>query len=166
MPDEISNSDIFRFIQLRPHPGAEEVGAIALTSNTPLAKQIVKAGSTAKRADAANQLLRSAAVREMDDVPFSENILAAIETLRAEKDATVADLLAALPRHVPSDADLDALSDTLLAAFFATRDIPADIERLGWIYRLYRLPSSGVAESTERLAGFPRPPLLAPTLPG
>jgi hypothetical protein len=49
-----------------------------------------------------------------------------------------------------------------LAAFFATRDIPSDVERLGWIYRVYRLPESENSESTESLSVFLRRPLLAP----
>ncbi|MEO7403201.1 MAG: hypothetical protein ABIU95_05980, partial [Burkholderiales bacterium] len=170
MADENSVNDIFRFVQLRPRRTVGEANPVRLAEGTALVKRLAGAGSVSKRGEAAVAALGASSVRSAADVPLGPQIVAALGTLRSQAGATVDDLRQALPTlDATRDgrgfrAQLDALSDVLLASFFAVRGFPEDLDLLQHIYRVYHLPSvsEGVAEPLQQ---FLARPLLAPSLP-
>ena len=176
MLSENSVNDIFRFIQLRPRKPLKETRSIPLVDNTQLAKSLVGAPSTLRRAALANAALESHTdtVHSLNDIPLGPEIAATLDELSQEKDAMTDDLIQRLPNldaMLPNHAFDDkrhALSDTLLAAFFATRSFPKDLDALQDIYRVYDLLAqrrSGNEGASVALAKFLERPILAPPSP-
>ena len=102
-------------------------------------------------------------------MPLGAEIVAAVAALRKVEGATTDDLRAQLP-GLPAarsgrgfEARLAALSDALLATFFATRGFPADLRGLQDIYRVYHLPASEEGDP-QPLAQFLARSLLAPSI--
>ena len=169
MTDETSLSDVFRFVQLRPRRPVDEALPIPLAADTPLVKRLTAAGSVSKRAETANAALEAGQIHGRADVPLGAEIMAAVASLRTVDDATLEDLRTLLP-GLPGtrsgrgfEARVAALSDVLLAAFFATRSFPADLRGLQDIYRVYHLPASE-EDDAQPLAQFLSRSLLAPQI--
>lgn len=169
MTDETSLNDVFRFVQLRPRRPVDETLPIPLAADTPLVKRLAGAGSVSKRAETANAALEGGQIHGPADLPLGAEIVAAVAALRKVEGATTADLRAQLP-DLPNarsargfDAKVAALSDVLLATFFATRAFPADLRGLQDIYRVYHLPA-GEDGDAPPLAPFLARSLLAPTI--
>lgn len=168
MVDENSASDVFRFVQLRPRRPVEETRTIELVDGTPLTKALAGAPDVARRAEQANAALKEARpVLERESV-FGAKVLAAIRSVADKENATTADLDEALPelprlrREQGFKKRVTELSDVLLAAHFATRDLPASLGGLEAAYRAYAAPSG--SEAAVPLQDFFRRPLLAPAL--
>jgi hypothetical protein len=168
MAEDSTVNDVFRFVQLRPQRTVPESRPIPLRGDTALVKQLAGAGSVSKRAEVANAALTASAVKSVGDVPLGPEIVAALLSLREKLEATTADLRQKLPDLDGTlsgrdfNARLEALSDTLLAAYFATEGFPADLRALQNVYRVYHLPP---ANASEPLAPFIARPLLAPAMP-
>ena len=166
MAEDSSVNDVFRFIQLRPRRTVPEAAPILLLRDTALVKRLTSAGS--KRYDMANAALASGPVKSIADVPLGEEITTALRKLRDEPDATTNDLRQQLPglsgatgaRDFP--ARLAALSDTLLATYFATAGFPADLPDLQNAYRVFHLPPAAEPIALTQFLGRP---LLAPVMP-
>lgn len=167
MVEDISASDIFRFVQLRPQRALDDGRSIALLDSTPLAKSLAGAPSVVKRAELANRALGESMSSLGDELALGTKVLDVVRRLAKEKpSATTADL----EREVPDLANLGsgrgahkraaALSDALLAAYFATRGIPDSIEALQAAYRMCFLPKS--AATPVLLVEFMCRPLLTP----
>ncbi len=166
MVDQSSASDVFRFVQLRPRRALDDVRPIALFDSTSLAKSLAGAPSVVRRAELANRALGEGTPGLGDEVALGTKVLDAVRRLAQNPNATTADL----EREVPGLAQLrsgrelhkraEALSDALLAAYFATRGIPDSIEALQAAYRARFLPEPG--GMPVPLAEFMRRPLLTP----
>lgn len=165
--DESSVNDVFRFIQLRPQRAARRRGLIALARDTELVKDLASEPTTAGRVRLANQALADSGIRTVDDVPLGDKIADAIAALLGSQEPTVADLRGAVPGLATFrngndfDRQRKALSDALLASYFATRGFPTHLAELEDVYRVYHLG----ADDTGPLADFLARRLLAPSLP-
>lgn len=170
MADEKSPGDVFRFLQLRPRRPVEEAAPIPLVADTSLVRQLAGAGSVSKRSETANAALAAGGVDTPADVQLGTEIVAAIDSLRGDPEATTADLLARLPQLEDAragrtfSAEVAKLSDTLLAAFYATRDFPAELHALQRVYRVYRLPAPAEEAEPEPLRAYLQRSLLAPAI--
>lgn len=169
--DETSVNDIFRFIQLRPRRTLSEANAIPLFKGTALVKGLSAAKGVSKRADVANSALDASTIGSVADVPLGPDIEAALLGLRLQPTATTDDVLAQVPNLEATRssrefrAQIEALSDALIAAFFATRGFPINLELLQDVYRVYHVPPAGHPGPPEPLGHFLARPLLAPSLP-
>lgn len=176
MPIESSVNDVFRFIQLRPKRPPDEAEPIPLLADTRVAVAIVGARGTGERIAVANAALRNReeTVRSSDDVPLGPEILAALVALLEQTEATTGDLVDALP-DVDStvggrefDDGRRALSNTLLASFFATEGFPEDLPALQDVFRAYDVlvrRRDGMTGETEPLTALLERRILAPPLP-
>jgi hypothetical protein len=176
MPGENSVNEVFRFIQLRPKRPLRETPSVPLLDDTPLAVTLTSAPTAQRRMSAANAALERGGadtVRTPGDVPLGPEILAALDELRRSDDATTGDLvdrLANVPALLGEPGFDDrgvALSDTLLAAFFATNALPAELGALQDVHRVYHLLRQlrdGTADAAVPLAEFIRRPILAPAV--
>jgi hypothetical protein len=164
--NENSVGDIFRFTQLRPRLTFKVADAILLADSTALAKDLAGAPTVVGRAAIANATLKAGSIRGATDTPLGSKIITALSSLASQQEATTKDLANALPELAgllnANDfaQKLQALPDTLLAAYFATRDIPGELDALQAIYRVYNLPPS--SSDAVSLARFMRFPLIAP----
>ena len=92
--------------------------------------------------------------------------------LQPQRDATIEDLRQRLPTLDETRGDrgfraqLEALSDLLLASFFATAGFPAHLDRLQDVYRVYHVPAADDQGLLEPLTQALARPLLAPGLRG
>ena len=170
MADETSVNDIFRFVQLRPRRPVPEAGPILLAPGTALVRRLAGAQSVTGRAEVANAALEASTIQSVADFPLGNEIAAALEALRREAGATTDDLMDRLPTLDETRTDrgfrarLADLSDTLLAAFFATQAFPEDLARLQDVYRVFHVPVPDGSGHAEALARFLARPLLAPSL--
>lgn len=168
MSSENSPNDIFRFVQLRPRRSMEEANPIRLVDSTPLAKSLATAPTVVRRAEIANAWLKGNDVRRPQDTPLGPEIVEALKNVAQLGEPTTADLFVALPTLTAFQTTNEfkrqrqTLSDVLLAAFFATREIPKDLNALESIYRVYHLPNP--AEPPRPLKGFLWASLIAPVL--
>lgn len=168
MVGENSPSDIFSFIQLRPRRKAENNGSISLDGSTPLAKEISGAPTPARRAEIANAALKQSKIKTSSDARHGRDILEATGAIAELKDPTTAELWEALPglgEFQESDEfgrHRELLSDVLLASFFATKNIPEDLDGLQLVFRVYHLPNP--EERKLPLAAFLQASLVAPEL--
>lgn len=172
---ESSVNDVFRFIQLRPRRPVGEAEPIPLIEDTQLAESIVGAPSFARRTALANTALerRTDTARSVDDIRLGREITTAVVGLRGQEGVTTDDLIQAIPEL---DSELDdeaidaarrALSNTLLASFFATRSFPSDLRALQDVFRVYhvltlRRADAGMAPLP--LAALLERPILSPTV--
>jgi len=147
MPGESSLNDLFRFIQLRPKRQLDETPSVELMADTAVAKKLVHAPSARRRMEVANDALPKLIeiVGAPEDVPLGEEIVAAIAELAPDDGATTEDLIDRLP-GVPDllarpqfNERAAALSDTLLAAFYATERFALSLPPLESVYRVYDL---------------------------
>jgi hypothetical protein len=151
MPSETSINDVFRFIQLRPRLSLEETGSIPILSETKTAQTILREPNPGRRMEAANAALanRGETIRSVADVPLGSEITAAIAQLMAGDEATTRDLVQRLTDLDPTvnspafEEGRRALSNTLLAVFFATRGFPEDLSALQNAFRVYELLVQG-----------------------
>ena len=170
MADETSVNDIFRFIHLRPRRTVPESRPIPLVSETALAKRLSTAGTVSKRGEIANAALSSSPIQSVADVPLGREITAAVRLLQPQRDATIEDLRQRLPTLDETRGDrgfraqLEALSDLLLASFFATAGFPAHLDRLQDVYRVYHVPAADDQGLLEPLTQALARPLLAPRI--
>lgn len=160
-------NDVFRFLQLRPQRAARQTGVVVLVRGTALVKNLIAEESMEGRIRLANEALSSSPIRSVDDVPLGTEITAAIADLRQSPESTLDDLRQRLPGldGTRSGRDfkrqLENLSDLLLAAYFATTGIPAELDELQDVYRVYRLPDDEDGPMSRYLARA----LLAPPIP-
>ena len=97
-------------------------------------------------------------------------ITAAVRLLQPQRDATIEDLRQRLPTLDETRGDrgfraqLEALSDLLLASFFATAGFPAHLDRLQDVYRVYHVPAADDQGLLEPLTQALARPLLAPRI--
>ena len=167
MANENSVSDIFRFVQLRPRRALDETPTILLAADTSLARGLAAALTVSERAALANASLKALGIRAPADTPLGPEIVRALNDLAPKPEATTVDLWTALPGLSPlrDGSDFkdrsDALSDVLLASYFGTRDIPAELDALQQVYRVYHLPAAG-GESVSLDLFLRRPLLVAP----
>ena len=90
--------------------------------------------------------------------------------LQPQRDATIEDLRQRLPTLDETRGDrgfraqLEALSDLLLASFFATAGFPAHLDRLQDVYRVYHVPAADDQGLLEPLTQALARPLLAPRI--
>jgi hypothetical protein len=177
MSSESSLNDLFRFIQLRPKRPLDETPSVELMADTPLAKRLIHVPSARRRMELANDALAKLVeiVGAPEDVPLGQEIVAAIAELAPDDEATTEDLIDRLPGlsdlldRPQFNERAAALSDTLLAAFYATGRVGPSLPPLESVYRVYDLVRrlrDGVAGPPWRLAEFLNRPLLAPALPG
>ena len=171
MADGASLNDVFRFIQLRPQRLVAEASPVLLAADTALAKRLAAADTVPGRTRVADAALGASQVRSVADVPLGTEIAAALAALRGQESASLGDLRQQLPTlDTTRSADgfrarLAALSDTLLAAFYASRGYPADLLLFQDVYRVYHAPAAGDPGLDEPLTQLLSRPLLAPTLP-
>ena len=168
-----SVNEIFRFIQLRPIKPQEEAAPIPLQSGTALAKDLLKAPGHDQRAAVANAaLLQGAVVRAVSELPLGNEIMAALSSLEAKPEASTQDLIELLPdyptvvRERNFKESVRALSDTLLASYFATQGFPKDLCGFQDVFRVYRFLSdslqAGHTAEVVPLADYMKRLLLAP----
>lgn len=168
MIDENSASDVFRFVQLRPRRPVEETRAVPLVNGTPLTKALAGARDVVRRAEQANAALKEARGTLDRESAFGSRVLDALKGISDNQNATTADLDAALPELVKRRKEQDfkkrvaELSDLLLAAHFATQDLPSSLDGLQALYRAYAAPAAG--EVAIPLHDLFQRPLLAPQL--
>jgi hypothetical protein len=165
--DGSSINDIFRFVQLRPQRATRQIGVVALARDTPLVKDLTVETTSAARTARANEALAQGAVRSIDDVALGAETVSALVGLRVSADSTVQDLRDALPALARLRRTRDfasrrsALSDSLVASYFATEGIPADVDDLTDVYRVYNMSDDDEGPLARWLAR----PLMAPTVP-
>ncbi len=166
MVEENSASDVFRFVQLRPRRALNDVRPIALLDSTPLAKALADTPNVVRRADLANRGLGEGTSGLGDEIALGRRVLDAVRRLAQKPNVSTANLELELPELAQLRSGRDphkraaALSDALLAAYFATRGIPDSIEALQAAYRVRFLPEPG--GTPVPLAEFMRRPLLTP----
>jgi hypothetical protein len=164
MPRSNTFNDVFRFVQLRPPAPAKTKKPLPLTT-TSLAARLEGALSAAARTQAADAALQTGTetVRTVSDLPGAAAVIAAIDELREQPDATADELLARIGKTdaLQVGPSLARLSDTLLASFFASRGVPANLEELQDLYRVYNFLQSKKKKAMP-LAELLRRPLMSP----
>ncbi|ATB49474.1 hypothetical protein [Corallococcus macrosporus] len=120
MPRSNSFNDVFRFIQLRPPTPAKAKKPLSLLK-TSLAARLEGVRGVGTRMAAAEAMLQSGTetVRGVADLPGAAAVIAVIEELREQADATTDELLERLGKTetLQVAASLTRLSDTLLASY-------------------------------------------------
>ena len=167
MSNESSAGDVFRFIQLRPQLPVSEAGALPLVGSTPLAKRLGGLGTPAARAAEANTFLASNKIESSEDAPLGEAVESAVGMFASDEgdEAVLQQLIDAVPALADvSDAAMAAVSDVLLAAYHATERVPADLNRLATLYRVYRAPEADEGTRQSSLRTYLHRPLLAPAV--
>jgi hypothetical protein len=163
MVDQNSANDVFRFVQLRPRRTTEEARPIALMDSTPFAKTLAGAPDVTRRAELANRVLIDAVPALGMEVSLGTAIIDFVRRVSDDADATTAYLYQEIPGIADLQHDREAaqrtsrLSDTLLAAYFATTGIPASLDALEAAYRVRFFPD---IDEPEPLLAFVRRPLV------